>query len=82
VTAAAARKRVLVADADSAIRQSIVSFVSARGYTVDHTDNGSDAASLLSSERIDVLVADVGVADAGSSSWRSPSGSRRRLGHW
>jgi CheY-like chemotaxis protein len=59
-------KRVLVADADSALRQSVVGFVSARGYHVDQTDSGTAAADLLASQRVDVLVADVDVADKGA----------------
>lgn len=57
---------LLVADADGDLRKSVAGFMSARGYLVQHTASGVEAADVLVSRPIDVLVADLAVRDKGA----------------
>jgi CheY-like chemotaxis protein len=60
------RPTLLVADADADLRQSVAGFMSARGYHVEHTNSGLEAAEVLISRKVDVLVADFAVPDKGA----------------
>ncbi|MET0793190.1 MAG: response regulator [Polyangiaceae bacterium] len=62
---AAHRPTLLVADADGDLRNSVAGFMSARGYLVQHTASGIEAADVLISRSIDVLVADLAMRDKG-----------------
>src|SRR3954462_10453950 len=59
------RPTLLVADPDEDLRHSIAGFMSARGYLVQHTASGAEAADVLVSCPVDVLVTDLVVRDKG-----------------
>jgi len=63
---AAHQPTLLVADADGDLRNSVAGFMSARGYIVQHTASGAEAADVLVSRPIDVLVADLAMRDKGA----------------
>jgi CheY-like chemotaxis protein len=56
---------LLVADMDGDLRNSVAGFMSARGYHVQHAASGVEAADVLVSRAIDVLVADLAMRDKG-----------------
>src|SRR3954465_1402480 len=65
MVSAAQQPTLLLADGDGDLRNSVAGFMSARGYLVQHTASGAEAADLLVSRSIDVLVADLAVRDKG-----------------
>jgi CheY-like chemotaxis protein len=65
VMATHSQARLLVADTDTDLRQSMAGFMSARGYLVEQTSTSGEAADVLMSLPIDVMIADLGVPDRG-----------------
>jgi CheY-like chemotaxis protein len=53
--------RLLIADGDADLRRSVAGFMSARGYEIDQTASGIEAANLLGARHINVLIADLAV---------------------
>src|SRR3954468_12628479 len=53
------KKRVLVADDDAAVRESLKQLLEAAGYQVKLAANGQEAVAVLASHRTDLLLLDL-----------------------
>jgi DNA-binding NtrC family response regulator len=62
-TPLAGAKSVLVADDDSAVRQSLIAILQLEGYAVLPASNFEEARNALRDEHVDVLVVDVVMRD-------------------
>ncbi|HEY0191636.1 MAG TPA: response regulator [Kofleriaceae bacterium] len=56
---------IVVADADPAIRASVMAFLAARGFQVEPATSADAVTGLLSSRKVDVLIADLAMRGAG-----------------
>jgi CheY-like chemotaxis protein len=56
---------VVVADGDAELRDTVIDFVSARGYRVESAADAETAAGLLLADKVDVLISDLAMHGAG-----------------
>jgi two-component system, OmpR family, KDP operon response regulator KdpE len=55
--------RVLVVDDEPAIRKFLRVALVSQGYTVDEASNGKDAVSIISNDKPDIIILDLGLPD-------------------
>jgi len=63
VTASSLPGKILIVDDEPAIRRFLRTSLTAQGYVILEADNAKDALAMLSRNRVDVLVLDLGLPD-------------------